>query len=258
MRPVASRRVAATVDSHWLVTHPLASVEHMFAFQSSPADRRPPVPDGLRSRIAPVLMASERVLPVSTDLADLLPGGSLRRGTTTMVSGAPGSGAISLGVSLLAEASSSGHWCAAVGIADPGVIAMAEMGLDLRRAVFVPRPRAGWAEVAAEMLDGMELVVLRPPARVPYGAARVLAGRARERRSALVVVVDDPRRWPLPAEVTLEVGASSWQGIGMGDGRLSARRCEVSVHGRHGKVRERTVPIWLPSPAGTVRVAAGT
>ena len=242
---------------HWPGGHPLASVEHMFAFEIAPGEPRPPVPEGLRSRIAPVLMASERVLPVSTDLADLLPGGSLRRGTTTVVSGAPGSGAVSLGVSLLAEASSSGHWCAAVGIADPGVQAMAEMGLDLRRAVFVSRPRAGWADVAAEMLDGMELVVLRPPDRVPHGAARVLAARARERRAALVVIVDDPRRWPLPAEVTLEVGASSWQGIGMGDGRLSARRCEVSVRGRHGKVRERTVPIWLPSPAGTVRVASG-
>ena len=234
----------------------MASIEHMFASDPRPSRGRPPLPDGLRQRIAPVLMASERVLPVSAEIAELLPGGSLRRGTTTVVAGPRGSGAVSLGVSLLAAASSAGHWCAAVGLEDPGVLAMAELGLDLRRAVFVPRPKAGWADVAAEMLDGMELVVLHPPTRVPHAAARVLAARARERRAGLVVVVERAEHWPIPAELTLVVEHSSWQGTGMGDGRLSARRAEVAVRGRHGTVRERTVPVWIPSSAGTVRVAA--
>lgn len=228
----------------------------MFAFLPQQPRPRPPVPAGLRQRIAPVVMASERVLPVSSELAGLLPGGSLRRGTTTVVAGAEGSGARSLAVSLLAEASSSGHWCAAVGLDDPGVLAMAELGLDLRRAVFVPRPKAGWADVAAEMLDGMELVVLRPPARVPAGAARVLAARARERRAALIVVVERSERWPAPAELVLELGRSTWQGAGQGDGRLSSRLAEVVVRSRHGRSEERRVPLWLPSASGRARLAA--
>ncbi len=234
----------------------MSRVEHMFAFSSSPPPRgpRPPVPRGLKQKVAPVISASARTLPVSPLLSTLLPGGALRRGATTVVHGAPGSGATSFGVSLLAHASSAGHWCAAVGFEDPGVVAMAELGLDLRRAVFVPQPRAGWADAAAELLDGMELILLRPPGRVPHAAARRLMARARERRAALVVVVTDQAQWPVPPEVVVHVERPLWQGAGRGDGRLAARRSEVSVEGRGG-FRPRSASVWLPSPTGVVAVA---
>jgi hypothetical protein len=126
-------------------------------------------------------------------------------------------------VGLLAEASRSGHWCAAVGLADPGVAAMAELGLDLRRAVFVPRPQAGWAEAAAELLEGVELLLLRPPPRVPHAAARRLAARAKDRRCALVVLGSSRNSWPLPPDLHLEIEHSRWEGAGEGDGRLARR-----------------------------------
>ena len=226
----------------------------MFASQATPRSR-PPVPAGLRQQIAPVVPASARTIPVSEALAPLVPGGSLRRGTTTVVAGRPGTGATSLGVSLLAEASSRGHWCAAVGLADPGVAAMAELGLDLRRAVFVPHPQAGWAEAAGELFDGVELIVLRPPARVPHAAARRLMARAQDRRVALVVVTDAAERWPIAPELLLSVTTSTWQGIGLGDGRLSSRLVEVEVTGRRSATRPATFDVWLPSPGGAVRVA---
>jgi Zn-dependent alcohol dehydrogenase len=230
----------------------------MFAFSSSSTPTRPPVPEALRQKIAPVVMASSRVLPVTEGLVPLIPSGDLRRGSTIVVAGHAGTGATSLAISLLAGASEAGHWCAAVGLADPGVAAMAELGLDLRRAVFIPRPRAGWAEATADLLDGAELVVLRPPARPNAAAARRLVARARDRRAVLVVVVEEAQRWPVVPEMTLTVASATWQGIGLGHGRLQARRAEVVVSGRHGAVERRTT-IWLPSatgvvaPAGTVR-----
>ena len=217
----------------------------MFAFSSSSTPARPPVPEALRQKIAPVVMASSRVLPVTEGLVPLIPSGDLRRGSTIVVAGHAGTGATSLAISLLAGASEAGHWCAAVGLADPGVAAMAELGLDLRRAVFIPRPRAGCAE----------LVVLRPPARPNAAAARRLVARARDRRAVLVVVVEEAQRWPVVPEMTLTVASATWQGIGLGHGRLQARRAEVVVSGRHGAVERRTT-IWLPSATGVVAPAA--
>jgi len=67
-----------------------------------------------------------------------------------------------LALSLLGAASGAGHWSAAVGIADPGVVSIAELGIDLRRFAMVPCPRGEWAEAAAVLLDGLDAVVVRP------------------------------------------------------------------------------------------------
>jgi hypothetical protein len=226
----------------------------MFASRTSHdvrAGRRPPVPGALRQEITPVVPAASRTLPVLPALATLLPGGALRRGTTTLVTGPAGSGATSLAVALLAQASRAGHWCAAIGVDDPGVVAMAELGLDLRRAVFIPRVQGDWAVAAAELLEGVEMILLKPPARVPHAAARQLAARARERRAALVVLGATSASWPVPVELVLEVESSRWQGVGLGDGHLSARTIEVRIEGR-GAAREQHVALWLPSPRGEI------
>ncbi len=230
----------------------------MFASRTSSSarsSRRPPVPQALRQQVTPVVPAAARTLPVLPALAELLPGGALRRGTTTLVTGAPGSGATSLGVALLAHASRGGHWCAAIGVDDPGVIAMVELGLDLRRVVFIPQVQGDWAIAAGELLEGVELILLRPPTRVPHAAARQLAARARERRAALVILGARTSAWPLPAELTIEVAASRWRGAGLGEGRLSARTVELCVTGRGG-TREQRSSLWLPSPGGEIALVS--
>jgi len=73
-----------------------------------------------------------------------VPGGGLRRGSTVVVEAAPGLGGLSLALSLLTASSANGHWAGVVGVDDPGVVAMAELGVDLRRVLFVPRPRGAW------------------------------------------------------------------------------------------------------------------
>jgi len=229
----------------------------MFAFSSHARQlpARPSIPADLRQRVRPLVSASSRTLPVLPALADVLPGASLRRGTTTLVSGPLGSGTTSLGIALVAHASQAGHWCAAIGFEDPGVAAMSELGLDLRKVVFVPSPRGGWAEAVAELLDGVELILLQPPQRVPHAAARQLVARARERRAALIVVVPSREQWPLPVEVHLEILQSTWQGAGHGEGRFRSRRADIRIEGR-GATTTLQTSLWLPSARGDVVVTS--
>jgi len=185
-------------------------------------------------------------------LAPLFGDGALRRGSTTVVAGPPGRGATTLALSLLAAASAEAGWAAAVGLTDPGVAAAAELGLDLRRVVFVPRPKGGWADAAAELLDGVDVVLVRPLGRARGAAVRHLVARARERRSALVVLVERSGDWPVGADVTLSVTAAQWCGVSQGHGHLLGRRAEVEAVGRRAAGRTRWGVLWLPTGTGAL------
>ncbi len=138
----------------------------MFAF--SPP--RPSLSPELLAHVRPVSLAKSRTVPLGEPWRSFVPGGALRRGSTVVVEAPIGLGGLSLALSLLSEASALGHWAAVVGVDDPGVVAMAELGVDLRRVLFVPRPRGAWAESAADLLDGVDLLLVRPPSRA--GARR--------------------------------------------------------------------------------------
>ncbi len=213
-------------------------------------DRPRAVPPELAARIRPVVAAAQRLLPVPEPLRPLLPDGALRRGATLSVTGPAATGSVTLALALLAGVSAAGGWCAAVGLPGPGAVAMAELGLDLSRLALVPRPGPAWAEVAAELLDGVDAVLLRPPLRPRPTAARHLSARARERRTVLVVLGP----WPPGPDVTLEVGAASWEGLADGHGHLARRRAEVTVAGRRDD-RPHRHRLWLPCDGGAV--AAG-
>ena len=235
----------------------------MFAFQPgdppSPRSREPRVlPPGLADRVRPTTPVAGRTLPVPGPLAPLFPGGSLRRGTTTTVAGRPGHGATTLALALLAAASASGSWCAAVGLPDPGVVAAAGLGLDLRRVVFVPHPGNGWAEAAGDLLSGVDAVLVRPPGRARLTAARHLSARARERQAALVVLLEGDAGasgWPEGGDLALSVGEVAWDGVGRGHGHLRGRRAEVRVSGRRAAGRRTECSLWLPAESGAVAPA---
>jgi hypothetical protein len=178
----------------------------------------------------------------------VLAGGGLRRGSTVVVSAPAGQGALTLAFSLLGGASARGHWCAVVGVDDPGVVAMDELGVDLRRVLFVPRPRGAWAEAAADLVDGVDVVVLRAPTRTAHGAARRLMGRVRERGSVLIVLSEPAAPWPLPADTTLEILWSKWAT----SSRLEGREARVRVVGRGAASREREYTLTLPTADGRV------
>ena len=219
----------------------------MFAF----SENRPELSASLAARVRPVASASSRQVPVGEPWEEMLPEAGLRRGTTVVVHGEPGAGSLTLAYSLLGAASSRGHWCAVVGVDDPGVIAMDELGVDLRRVLFVPRPRGAWAESAADLVDGVDVVVLRTPSRTAHGAARRLMGRVRERGAVLIVLSEPASPWPLPADLTLEILWSRWTAAS----RLEGREACVRVSGRGSARRAREHTLTLPAATG--RVLAG-
>src|SRR4051794_14468296 len=146
------------------------------------------VGDGRRgpARSIDPLPASESLLPLPESLAELLPT-SLPRGTVAVLSGAR-----SLSLSMVAAVTAEGGHAAIVGQPDIGLLAAVEMGADLSRIAVIPEPGADPVEVAAVLMDGMDLVVLGLGGRsVPAGQARAIVARTRQKGCTLLVTGGD-------------------------------------------------------------------
>ena len=116
-----------------------------------PAPSMDPLPDSESLLPLPVMSPCPAdVVP----LAELLPT-SLPRGTVAVLSGAR-----SLPLSMVAAVTAEGGHAAIVGQPDVGLLAAVEMGADLSRIAVIPDPGADPVEVAAVLMDGMDLVVL--------------------------------------------------------------------------------------------------
>jgi hypothetical protein len=206
----------------------------------------------IADRARPTVLAREQVLPLLPALGDLLPGGTLQRGTTVGVSG---EAATSLALALLAGPSAAGSWAAVVGLPSLGLAAAAELGLALERLALVRAPSpASWGSVVAALVGAFDIVLLAPTHRVRTADARRLAARLRERGSVLVQL-ETGTRSALEADVRLTTGNVEWQGLGQGHGRLQARRVRIEVSGRRRAARPRRVELWLSGAEGRVAVA---
>ncbi len=184
-------------------------------------------------------------LPVLPALRELLPRGGLARGSVLAVAEF---GLLCL--ALLAAASADGAWCGIAGIPEAGVLAAAGLGLDAGRTLLVPEPGPAWPQVAASLLDGCEIVLLRPPARASSQVRQRLEATLRRGRGVLLVAGD----WP-GAQVRLRVVTQRWTGLGDGHGRLRACCAEVVADGRGEAAMTRTRWFWLPAENGGVAVA---
>jgi len=211
--------------------------------------------------IRPVALAGQRQLPLDPALTTLFPPGGLQRGSTVVVGtgSTRAQGTLSLALALAAGVSSSGSWCAAVGLAELGVLAAAELGVALHRLALVPRvDPTRWTATVGTLLDTVDLVLARPPAHLRPGDARRLTARARERGSVLVPVLTDPvpaGPWAEGADMRLTVQTTTWYGPGTGEGHLSARLLEIATGGRRAAARPRSVELWLPALDGRWRIA---
>jgi hypothetical protein len=192
------------------------------------------------------VLAGEGMLPVLPALRELLPGGGLQRGSV-VTSGAFGL----LSLALVAGAVADGAWCAVVGVPAVGMRAAADAGADLDRVVLVTEPGLRWPQVMASLLDGFDVVLLRPPDQPSAQLRRKLEAAVRRYGSALVVAGD----WP-GAQTRLLVTHTEWAGIGTGHGRLRARRAQVVATGRGAGERPRSAWLWLPGADGAVTAAA--
>lgn len=164
---------------------------------------------------------------------------TLPRGTVAVLSGAR-----SLSLSMVAAVTAAGGHAAVVGQPDIGLLAAVEMGADLSRLAVIPEPGADPVEVAAVLMDGMDLVLLGLGGRsVPATRARAVVARARQRGCTLLVTGGD---WQgasarLEARVSgYEVTGGSWgyrplAGDGRpisGCGRISRVRLAMQARGR--------------------------
>ena len=184
-------------------------------------------------------------LPVLPALRGLLPRGGLARGSVVAVAEF---GLLCL--ALAAAASADGAWCGIAGIPEAGVLAAAALGLDAGRTLLVPDPGPSWPQVVASLLDGCELVLLRPPAPAPAQVRRRLEATLRRGRGVLLVAGD----WP-GAQLRLRVASQRWTGLGDGHGRLRACCAQVVADGRGEAAMTRTHWLWLPGEDGSVAVA---
>ncbi len=205
----------------------------------SPVDLSPvSVVRSLQARIAPTAAAVERVLPVRSDLASLLPLGGLRRGTVAQISHG------GLLYAALSEAISEGAWAVFVGAPTLGLAAAFDHGISAERLAIVATPPPDQcASVIAALVDAIDLVVLGSTIVLRAADARRLSARLRERNGVLVSM----GAWPDAPEVTLEVTGSSFLGIDRGHGHLESWELEVQVRGRGAAARGRRGMIALAS-----------
>jgi hypothetical protein len=194
------------------------------------------------------------VLAAPGPIAAVLPTGGLPRGSVvTGNSAAPGGGATSLLLALMAAPRDA--WVAAVGLPDLGVLAAAELGVDLARLGLVPYPGAELLSVIAVLSDGVDVIASASPMSLPGGLPparrRVLTGRLREGGAVLLVA----GRWP-GADLALTVRDVRWSGIGAGHGRLRDRELDVEIGGRRAGAGMGAV-VTLALRAGRDRVTVG-
>lgn len=226
-------------------------------FDDGPVAVPAPDLDALRQlgeRVRPLSAAAERLLPVPEPFRALIPQGGLVRGSTVCTAGAA---ATSLALALAGPVTAAGSWCAVVGLDHLGLVAAAELGIDLERTLLVADPGpAEWASAVAGLLDAVEVVLVQPAHAITPTVQRRLIARARDRGSVLIHAGGRAEVWAHHPDLTVTAGRSRWEGLEVGHGRLRARRVEVEVCGRRGAARPRTADLWLPGPDGQIAVVA--
>jgi hypothetical protein len=201
--------MTAAVASGQARSELLESLRHKMASMSEKTSQK--TSGAMSVQVVPagdLLPESESQLPVPQWLAEALPV-PLPRGTVAALSGAR-----SLLLSMVASVTAAGGNAAIVGQPDIGLLAAVEMGADLSRLAVIPDPGTDPVEVAAVLVDGMDLVVLGLGGRrVPPTRARAVVARARNKGCTLLVTDGD------------------WHGVST---RLEARVCgyEITTGGR--------------------------
>ncbi|HEU5332893.1 MAG TPA: hypothetical protein VFU73_09020 [Actinocrinis sp.] len=169
-------------------------------------------------------------------------------------------------MALLAGALAAGLWCAAVGVAGLGGVALAELLGDtdrraaLDRLLLVPEPGEQWAEVTAGLADGVDLLLVRPPGAVSAEVGRRVDARLRQgrasgtRHSAAMLVLGS---WA-SARMVLRTTQTIWTGLdgigpSAGTGHLTGGRGTLVAEGRATAGRPRTLRLWLPAADGVAR-----
>lgn len=195
-------------------------------------DEPEPLTDAVRGKTL-------RTMPVPPPLAALLPRRALARGTAITVTGAG-----SMLIALVAEASAAGHHVALIGQPRLSLLAVHEHGGDLAKVHLVDPGKTDPLDAASICLDGLDLVVTTVHGRdVPPTRARALVSR--NRRHGSVLVLTDGH---MPGiDLTIASTVCGYGGIEQGRGRIRSITLDTTVHGRG--IQQRTGRYTLTAPS---------
>jgi hypothetical protein len=210
----------------------------------------------LTDRVAPLVLARERTVPVGEEFVELFGERGLVRGRTLACQG---SAATSTALALVAPAITAGAWMAVIDLPTIGLDAASELGVPLERIVAVTTGTGTgttgdesvrcWPDVVAAAADGFDVLLIRVPAGLSAGAVRKLAVRLRQ-RDVITVVLGDPGA--MACDGVLHTDAQEWSGLGDGHGHLRRRRVIVEASGRRLPGRRRcqlAIPLRAADPA---------
>jgi len=224
-----------------------------------------------RASALPSRGAARESLPTGVDELDLLLSGGLPRGGFVEIVARRSSGRFSLGLSVLASATSCGESAALVDVGghlDPQ--SAEDAGVDLTRLLWVRPEKLKHAVAAAEMLlaTGFALVVVDlgvPPVRgrfVPDAAWLRLERAARDRGAVLLLL--SPYRVGATAEavVALDAARPVWCGernappmlSGIG-ARMTLQKDAAAKEGARGALRMAVDPV-MAQPSGIFEARA--
>lgn len=180
-----------------------------------------------------------RTVPVPPPLAVLLPHRALARGTAITVTGAG-----SMLIALIAEASAADHHVALIGQPRLSLLAVHEHGGNLAKVHLVDPGSTDPLDAASICLDGLDLVVTTVHGRdVPPTRAGALL--ARNRRHASVLILTDGH---MPGiDLTMASTVHGYGGIEQGRGRIKSITLETTVHGRGSQQRTGRYTLTAPS-----------
>lgn len=205
---------------------------------------------------ATTLIDQARPRPVTPGLTDLFARGGLPHGEVVVMSGRP---VLSLALACCAMTTQDGGWCAGIGLGEPAVAAMGDLGLDLSRFVCLDTPAQDWMRVTSILLESFDVLVVDPGFSASAGDRARIAAKLRDSRATLILLdkasaapsAASPNRsrrasrssFPGSSE-HLTVLDESWEGTDQGTGRL--RRRVLRLHS--ARTGEHT--LVLPDPRG--------
>lgn len=156
-------------------------------------------------------------------------------------------GATSILVGLLASVTAGGAHAAVIGMANLSLLAAVEQGADLSKIALVPTPKDTAVEVAAILLDGIDLVILGlAGVAVAPSRARAVVARARSKGAVLLVTEG---RWD-GVDLRIDSRVAGYTGLGDTYGRVTGVHLDVAAAGK-GFPR-RTLRMEIRGDAGSV------
>ncbi|MDN6604207.1 porin [Brevibacterium sp.] len=185
---------------------------------------------------AAALFDGPRPRPVDPVLSPMFRRGGLPRGEIVTLTGGQ---SLSCALATIAAATQEQKWCAGIGLGEPAVSSIADLGVDLDHFVNLVTPAEDWLRVASILIESFDVLVVDPGFLPSAGERARLLAKVRERKVSFISLTSMPG-----STEQIEITDTQWSGTEHGHGRL--RSCLVQARSQTGVHR-----FLLPGAAGT-------